>query len=112
MSASIAKALKESFPYVRAFQSFDDFGIHFLASMGPLPGGSGSVLAARLPVAAAADFLEWEPTTTTAELFNRALSRERSIEKIIAENPRVPALEDDQPINEYFTLRSWFHYYR
>ena len=45
-------------------------------------------------------------------LFNRVLSRERSIEKIIAENPRVPALEDDQPINEYFTLRSWFHYYR
>jgi spermidine synthase len=112
MSASIAKALKESFPYVRAFQSLDDFGIHFLASMEPLPGGSGSVLAARLPVAAAADFLEWEPTTTTAELFNRALSRERSIEKIIAENPRVPALEDDQPINEYFILRSWFHYYR
>ncbi len=70
MSASIAKALKESFPYVRAFQSVDDFGIHFLASMEPLPGGSGSVLAARLP------------------------------------------LEDDQPINEYFKLRSWFHYYR
>jgi len=38
MSASIAKALKESFPYVRAFQSVDDFGIHFLASMEPLPG--------------------------------------------------------------------------
>jgi hypothetical protein len=38
--------------------------------------------------------------------------RERSIEKIIAENPRVPALEDDRPINEYFKLRSWFHYYR
>ncbi len=112
MSASIAKALKESFPYVRAFQSFDDFGIHFLASMEPLPGGSGSVLAARLPAAAAADFLEWNTTATPTGLFNRVLSRERSIEKIIAENPRVPALEDDQPINEYFKLRSWFHYYR
>jgi len=112
MSASIAKALKESFPHLRAFQSFDDLGIHFLASMEPLPGGSGSVLAARLPAAAAADFLEWGPTATTAELFNRVISRERSIEKIIAENPRVPALEDDQPINEYFKLRSWFHYYR
>ena len=112
MSASIAKALKESFPYVRAFQSFDDFGIHFLASMEPLPGGSGSILAARLPAAAAADFLEWNTTATPTGLFNRVLSRERSIEKIIAENPRVPALEDDQPINEYFKLRSWFHYYR
>jgi len=91
---------------------YDDLGIHFLASVEPRSGGLGSVLAARSPVAAAADFLEWEPTATTAELFNRVLSRERSIEKIIAENPRVPALEDDQPINEYFTLRSWFHYYR
>jgi hypothetical protein len=79
----------------RAVRIFPNFGIHFLASMEPLPGGSGSVLATRLPVAAAAEILEWEPTTTTAELFNRALSRERSIEKIIAENPSVPALEDD-----------------
>src|SRR5438094_1332032 len=64
MSVSIAKALKESFLHVRAFQSFDDLGIHFLASMEPLPGGSGSVLAARLPAAAAGDFLEWNTTAT------------------------------------------------
>src|SRR2546429_4790498 len=101
MSASIAKALKESFPYVRAFQSFDDLGIHFLASMEPLPGGSGSVLAARLPAAAAADFFEWGPTATTPELFNRGISRGRSIKKIIAENSPVPPLADGQPINAH-----------
>src|SRR5438128_5422546 len=100
MSASIAKALKESFPYVRAFQSFDDLGIHFLESMEPLPGGSGSVLAARLPAAAAADFLEWNTTATPTGLFNRVLSRERSIEEINAAHPRVPPVEADQAIIE------------
>src|SRR5439155_26816518 len=106
------KSLQEYIPSLRAFQSADDFAIPFLASIEPLPGGSGSVLAAPLPAAAAADFLESNTTATPTGLFNRVLSRERSIEKIIAENPRVPALEDDQPINEYFKLRSWFHYYR
>src|SRR5438132_14001858 len=80
--------------------------------MEPLPGGSGSVLAARLPAAAAADFLEWNTTATPTGLFNRVLSRERSIEKISATNPRVPALEDDQPIKTYTTSRSSSHYYR
>ena len=111
-TASIAKALKQSFPYVRAFQSFDNFGIHFVASMQPLHGASASVLAARLPPAAAADFREWEPNLTVEQLFSRVLSQERSVEKMIAEDPSVPELEDDQPINEYYKLRSWFHYYR
>jgi hypothetical protein len=58
-TSSITKALQQSFPYVRAFLSFDGYGIHFLASMQPLPVVSSSVLAARLQPAAAADFLEW-----------------------------------------------------
>jgi spermidine synthase len=111
-TASIAKALKQSFPYVRAFQSFDNFGIHFVASMQPLRGASAPVLAARLPPTAAMDFREWEPDLTTEQLFSRVLSQERSVEKMIAEDPAVPALEDDQPINEYYKLRSWFHYHR
>jgi len=111
-TSSITKALQQSFPYVRAFLSFDGDGIHFLASMQLLPVVSSSVLAARLQPAAAADFLEWGPQTTVQEQFERVLSRELPVEKIIAENPRAPVLEDNQPINEYFLLRSWFHFYR
>jgi len=95
-----------------AFLSFDGYGIHFLASMEPLAAVSSSVLAARLQPAAAADFLEWGPQTTMQEQFDRVLSRELPVEKIIAENPRAPVLEDNQPINDYFLLRSWFHFYR
>jgi hypothetical protein len=111
--SSIAKALISSFPYVRAFESFDgDYGIHFLASTRPLPTVSASILAARLPPAAASDFIEWGPEFNTERQFNKVLSQERSIEAMIAQEPRVPALEDNQPINEYYALRSWFHYYR
>ena len=58
-AASIAKALNDSFPHVRAFFSVDSFGIHFLASMEPLPMSSSATLGVRLPSAAAADFVEW-----------------------------------------------------
>jgi spermidine synthase len=109
---SVAKAIKHSFPYVRAFASFDRIGIHFLASMEPLPSGSSSVLAARLPTAAAADFVEWGPQSDVQKQFDLLLSRELIVEQILHADPRVPAIRDDQPINEYYLLRNWFHTYR
>jgi predicted membrane-bound spermidine synthase len=111
-TVAVTKALMESFPYVRAFQSYDGFGIHFLASMKPLPITSSSVLAARMPNAAVSDFVEWGPQPTAQQQFDAVLSDELSLDKIVAEAPQAPALRDDQPINEYYLLRSWFHYYR
>jgi spermidine synthase len=108
-TTSITKALTQSFPYVRAFPSFDRFGIHFLASMEPLRMTSSSVLAARLPSRAVSDFVEWGPQANPQEQFELVLSRELSLEKLLAEDPRAPAIRDDQPINEYYLLRSWFH---
>jgi predicted membrane-bound spermidine synthase len=110
--ASVVKALKQSFPYVRAFQSLEGSGLHFLASMESLPPTSGSVLAARLPRSAAIDLVEWGPASNAEEQLESILVRERSVEELIAEDPNVPALEDDQPINEYYFLRRTFHYYR
>ena|SRR6516225_1482599 len=111
-SASVAKALKESFPYVPAFHSVGGSGIHFLASMEPLPLASASDLAARLPRAASADLVEWGPAATAEEQFNKIEAGALPVEKIIGEDADVPALEDDQPIDEYYLLRDWFHYYR
>ncbi len=99
-TSSIAKALMQSFSHVRAFESFDGgYGIHYLASAEPLPTLSASVLAARLPPAARADFVEWGPDLSTEQQFDRVLSKERSIDVMVAQEPRVPALEDNQPIN-------------
>lgn len=111
-TASIAKALVSSFPYVRAFRSYNDFGIHFLAGMEPLPPTSSSVLAARMPAAAAADFVEWGPKNSPQAQFQVVLSQEVSIPGLIEGDPSVPAMSDDQPINEYYLLRSWMLYHR
>jgi predicted membrane-bound spermidine synthase len=111
-SVSVAKALKDSFPYVRAFESYDRLGIYFLASMQPIPYLSSSDLASRLPSAAASDFLEWGPQSTVQKQFDVMLSQELSVEKLIAEDPEVPAMRDNQPINEYHLLRRWFHFYK
>ena len=109
-TASITKALTDSFPYVRAFRSYNNrFGIHFLASMEPLPVTSASVLASRMPPAAAADLTEWGPESTAQKQFQLILSHEVSIQKLIDADPKVPALSDNRPINEYFLLRSWTH---
>ena len=110
--ASVAMALRDSFPYVRAFQAIDGSGLHFLASAKPLLVPPGQTLASRLPPAAAADLIEWGPASTPEQQLDDVLSRERPLEALISEDPRVPVLEDDQPINEYFLLRRTFHWYR
>jgi predicted membrane-bound spermidine synthase len=111
-TASVTKAVMQAFPYVRAFESFDGSGVHFLASMEPIPVTSPSVLAARMPSAAAEDFVEWGPQATPEQQFDIVLSRELTLESLVAKDPRAPAMRDDQPINEYYLLRRWFHFYR
>jgi predicted membrane-bound spermidine synthase len=111
-SVSVAKAVRESFPYVRAFGSFDHLGIYFLASTEPIPNLSSSELAERLPSKAASDFVEWGPRSSAKEQFDVILSQETTLDKLIAGDPQVPAMEDNQPINEYFLLRRWFNFYK
>jgi spermidine synthase len=111
-AASVAKALREAFPCVRAFSSLKDYGIHFLASMQPLPHVSSSTLASRLPAEAAADLVEWGPESDPARQLDRILLRELPVDKIVALAPKTPSMRDDEPINEYYLLRSWFHFYR
>jgi len=110
--ASVAKALMQSFPYVRAFLSWNGYGIHFLASMEPLARTSSASLAARLPTAAVSDLVEWGPQANPQQQLEIVLSHELMLEKLLARDPRVPAVLDDQPINEYYLLRRWFHWYR
>ncbi|MGH9863531.1 MAG: spermidine synthase [Candidatus Acidiferrales bacterium] len=103
--ASVARALKESFPYVRVFPSFQGWGYHFLASLQPLAAASASDLAARTPPGAQNDLTEWGPFPTAEQQFEAVLGREISLDSVIALAPGAPALEDDRPLNEYFLLR-------
>jgi hypothetical protein len=104
--ASVAKALKQSFPYVRAFGSIEKgYGYHFLASDSPFPSYSAETLASHLPPIATADLLEWSPGVTAQQQFTSILAHELSLNDLIAPASSVPALQDDRPINEYFILR-------
>jgi predicted membrane-bound spermidine synthase len=107
VQASVAKALKQSFPYVRVFQSIEQWGWHFLASESPIPQRTAADLAARLPAAAAADLIEWGPEDTPAEQFAVVLGQEIQLDDLIRQNPGIPALQDDRPINEYYLMRNW-----
>lgn len=105
LKASVARALQNSFPYVRIFQWNGRQGWHFLASDQPIPVRSAAELAERMPAAAVADMLEWGPAKTAEKQFDLLLSRETRPEQMIALSPQTPALQDDRPINEYYLLR-------
>jgi hypothetical protein len=80
-------------------------GIHFLASMTPIPQRSAPELAGKLPSTASGDLVEWLPASTPAELFEIVVGRELSLDTIIRRAPSVPAVQDDRAVNEYFLLR-------
>ena len=103
--ASVARALKESFPYVRVFHSVEGWGYHFLASESPLPNPTAAELAQRLPDKAATDFLEWGPESTPEGQFADVLKREISLDDLIQQAPTASALRDDRPVNEYYLTR-------
>ncbi len=105
VQASVARALRNSFPYVRVFESIEHSGWHFLASMRPIPTRSAAELIARMPASAVGDMMEWGPAKTPEQQFDRVLSIETTTGQMIARSPTTPALQDDRPINEYFLLR-------
>ncbi|HMD18473.1 MAG TPA: fused MFS/spermidine synthase [Terriglobales bacterium] len=102
---AIARALQESFPYVRAFVGIEGWGIHFIASRQPIPNRTAAELAKRMPASAAADLVEWGPFPTAEQQFAAVLEKEISVDQLIAVNKDVPAMEDDRPVNEYYLLR-------
>ena len=104
---AMAKALKESFPYVRCMSSVEGWGCHFLASMSPIPNFTPAELAAHMPPTAVADLLEWGPGKSPEQQFAMVLSHEISVDLIVnAKGVPIQALHDDRPVNEYFWLRA------
>ncbi len=103
--ASVARALHESFPYVRAFGSIEGWGTHFLASKSPIPVLTASELAKKLPAAAAADLLEWGPASTAQGQFELVTKHEIPLDSLMEQASAATALKDDRPVNEYFILR-------
>ena len=108
VQSSVAKALEESFPYVRGFKSVEGTGFHFLASLDPIPRLSAAELVHRMPESAQRDLVEWGPESTAEENLALMLNSEFSPDTLIAQAPKAPALQDDHPTNEYYALRRRF----
>ncbi len=107
---AVTGALVQSFPYVRVFAFGKNWGLHFLASDEPLPARTAHELAERLPAAAAADLVEWDPDRNPEARFAHLLQNEIPVRGLLALSPRTPALSDDRPINEYYLLRTPFQW--
>jgi spermidine synthase len=105
VQAAVARALQESFPYVRVFHSVKGWGMHFIASDTPLPRRSSEELVQRMPAAAVQDMMEWGPYPTPSRQFSAMLDSELPLEQLLAASPRTVAMQDDRPVNEYFLLR-------
>jgi len=105
---AVAKALKDSFPYIRVFRGMEGWGWHFLASEHPIPVRTATGVVAAMPQGAVRDMMEWGPAQTPVEQVGLLLAHELPLEPMIALSPTTPALQDDRPINEYFLLRTPF----
>jgi spermidine synthase len=105
--SAVARAVAESFPYVRVFQYYPSygFGYQFLASRQPIPQLSGAELIARMPQAAVRDLMEWPFKPTPEQEMNYVLRQEIPVAQMVAADPNAGAIEDDRPVNEYVLLR-------
>jgi spermidine synthase len=105
MITAITRALLESFPYVRAFNSVEGWGLHLLASDQPIPERDASEMLARMPAQAVRDLMEWGPMANPLQQIQVTLNSEISIQVLLAASYNTPALCDDRPVNEYYFLR-------
>jgi spermidine synthase len=105
VKTAVARALQESFPYVRLFHSLDGRGIHFLASNQAIVLRTAHELAERIPAKAVEDLVEWGPEPTAERQLAIILSRELSLDQMTSRAPDASALQDDRPENEYYVLR-------
>ena len=103
--SAVARALSESFPYVRVFQYYPTWGFQFLAGKQPIPRRTGAELVQRMPAAALRDIIEWPFEPSAERELDFVLKKETSLSGIIASDPNAVAMQDDRPVNEYVLLR-------
>lgn len=103
--ASVTRALRDVFPFVRAFPSMYGTGVHFLASNRPLARRTPEELILRMPRTAVADMVEWQKQKDPTYPFASMVEHELSVDSLISSIPQAPILDDDHPVNEFFALR-------
>jgi spermidine synthase len=101
---AVARSLADSFPYVKAFESVEGWGVHFIASTSPLETPTADEMVSKMPDDARRDFTEWYSEKNTKTAARLILTREIDMRNILSEDKTI-AIADDKPFNEYFFLR-------
>jgi spermidine synthase len=102
---AVARALRESFPYVVAFRSIADWGYHFLASLSPIPDITPAEFVKRLPENARHDLMEWNSEISVEKMAENILVGRTQIGTLLPPGTEKLVVTDDLPYNEYFLLR-------
>jgi spermidine synthase len=102
---AVARALTESFPYVRLLQYSPTWGFQFLASKQPIPKQTAEELVKRMPQSAIHDMMEWPFGASPEMEVAQVLQKDKPISDMIASDPNTEAMHDDHPVNEYVILR-------
>jgi spermidine synthase len=102
---AVARSLQESFPYVVAFRSIEDWGYHLLASTSPIRDITPAEFLARLPEAAKRDLMEWNSNISIERMAENILSRRTDVANLLPVGGKNMVVTDDLPYNEYFILR-------
>jgi predicted membrane-bound spermidine synthase len=105
IQSAVARSLRESFPYVVAFKSIEDWGYHLLASMSPIDDIMPADFVTRLPDSAKRDLMEWNADIPVEKMAKNILSRRTDIEILLLPGSDHALVTDDLPYNEYFLLR-------
>jgi spermidine synthase len=102
---AVARSIQESFPYVVAFKSIEDWGYHLLASTSPIRDITPAEFLARLPELAKRDLMEWNSNISIERMAQNILSRRTDIANLLPVGGKTMVVTDDLPYNEYFILR-------
>jgi predicted membrane-bound spermidine synthase len=104
----VINALTDAFPYVRIYDSMENWGFHFLASMEPIEEKpDASLILGRFPMSARADMMEWNKGQDLNAIIFKMLKLSTGageFAKTLGKDQEV-MVTDDRPINEYYKLR-------
>ena len=59
-----------------------------------------------MPATAVRDLFEWPYSQTPEMELNYVLEREKPLDELIAGDVNAPAMQDDNPVNEYLIIRT------
>jgi spermidine synthase len=108
---AMLNAICSAFSFVRVFHSIEGTGFHFFASMQPLNMPTANTFLARLPEAAARDFVEWSEGKSAGAIYDKLLLGEIPLSKFLSAHMN-DSITDDRPLNEYFLLRRFYNILR